>query len=217
MEGQARIKPKIAAVIIILFHAVGLLGMMISTLQPLFLRIVPLHLLLMFIVLLGSHDRLNIRFLVFVMLTYIAGFAAEWIGVHKQWLFGDYAYGPTLGIKLWDIPLTIGLNWFMLIYAAGVTLQRSAINNLWLRVLTGAAILVLLDFLIEPVAIRFSYWHWAFGIIPAKNYLGWFVVSAIMLWLFEQFKFLKQSWVGPLLLGIQFLFFAILANTDIAM
>jgi len=30
---------------------------------------------------------------------------------------------------------------------------------------------------IEPVAIRYNYWQWAEGVVPLKNYLGWFVVS----------------------------------------
>lgn len=217
MERPARLNKNIAIAIIVLFHAVGLFGLMMPAFQSSFLRIVPFHLLLMFVVILLSHDSPNAKFISFALIVYLLGFVAEWIGVHKNWIFGNYNYGKTLGVKLWDIPLTIGLNWFMLVYAAGVTMQYSTIKNKWLRIILGSIILVLLDFLIEPVAMRFDYWQWLDNIVPLKNYLGWFAVGALMLFLFEQFKFKKQSWVAPLLLAVQFLFFLILANTDVAM
>jgi putative membrane protein len=124
--------------------------------------------------------------------------------------FCDYNYGKTLGLKLFDIPLTIGVNWFLLIYSAGITMQRSRLKSVFFKVITGALILVLLDLLIEPVAIQFDYWHWDNNIIPFKNCLCWFLVSAAMLYVFERFNFKKQSIAAPVLLITQFLFFGIL-------
>jgi putative membrane protein len=196
--------------IIILFHLVGLIGLSIPSLRPLFLKIVPWHLLLMLVVIIISHKPVNGSFLLFALLIFITGFFAEWVGIHKNWLFGNYNYGDTLGIKLDAVPLTIGINWFLLIYATGVLMERSRIRSIFIRVITGALLLVLLDVLIEPVAMRFDYWHWANGLIPIKNYVCWFAVSAVMLFVFEQFRFKKQSMVAPVLLITEFLFFAVL-------
>jgi putative membrane protein len=204
------ITPRAAIVVIILFHAVGLIGLSIPVTRPLFLQIVPFHLLLMLAVIILSHHKLSSHFGIFILIIFWFGFIAEWIGVHKGWLFGNYAYGNTLGLKLFDIPLMIGVNWFLLVYAVGVTMQRIRLKSAFFRVITGAAVLVLLDLLIEPVAIRFDYWHWVNNIIPLKNYICWFLVSACMLYVFEWFSFKKQSKVAPVLLVTEFVFFGVL-------
>jgi putative membrane protein len=204
------ISPKVAVIMIILFHAVGLIGFCIPALRPLFLQIVPFHLLLMLIVIILSHQNRNDKFLAFVLAIFLSGFFLEWLGIHKYWLFGNYEYGKTLGVKLFDVPLTIGINWFLLIYATGVTLQHSRLKSAIARVITGAAILVVLDLLIEPVAIAFDYWSWDSNIIPVKNYICWFFVSAAMLYVFELFQFKKQSRAGMVLLITEFIFFGIL-------
>lgn len=196
--------------IIVLFHLVGLIGFAIPAMQPVFLKLVPWHILLMLIVILCSHRPMESKFILFALLITMSGFVLEWIGVHKNWVFGTYHYGQTLGLKLDAIPLIIGVNWFLLIYSTGVLMQRSRIRSVVIRVVAGAIILVLLDLLIEPVAQHFDYWHWANGIIPLKNYLGWFGASAAMLFVFEQFRFKKQGLVAPVLLVVQFVFFAVM-------
>ncbi len=140
----------------------------------------------------------------------IGGFTIEWIGVHKHWVFGNYAYGKTLGFKLDQIPLMIGVNWFLLIYATGILLQKVPVKEAWIKVFTGAVLLVFLDLLIEPVAIRFNYWYWFSAIIPLKNYAGWLLVSMFFLTVFQRFNFKQQTWVAPVLLLVQFVFFVVL-------
>jgi bisanhydrobacterioruberin hydratase len=208
--GMKLTKPATCIIVIILFHVVGLAGFMVPALQTTFLKLVPFHLMLMLAVVAISHEGNEGRFWWFAPVAFLLGFTAEWIGVHKQWIFGDYRYGATLGPKIFDIPLTIGVNWFVLIYCTGVSMARSPIPYPWLRILTGAIILVLLDLLIEPVAIRFDYWTWTEGYPPLKNYLGWLVMSMLLLYLFELASFKKQSIVGPVLILVQFIFFGIL-------
>lgn len=220
MEGPQNLKPKpyesskksqlTLIIIIVLFHTVGLIGLCMPSLRPVFLQLVPLHILLMLIVIIASHRPLDYRILLFVMLIVITGYSAEWIGIHKNWLFGNYDYGETLGLKFYDIPLIIGVNWFLLVYSSGVLMQQLRIRSVFSRIITGAIILVLLDLLIEPVAIKLDYWHWKDDIIPLSNYAGWFLLSAIMLFVFEKFNFKKQSVVAPVFLLIQVLFFAVL-------
>jgi putative membrane protein len=199
-----------AIILIFLFHLIGLLGLWSQTLRPLFLQLVPWHLLLMVVIIGYAHSNVNGRFLKFAAIIFIAGFAAEWAGIHKGWLFGNYTYGETLGTKIDGVPLTIGLIWFLLIYSAGVFMQYSRIKYVLIRVIIGAALLVLLDKLIEPVAIRLDYWHWITNTIPDKNYICWFLLSAGMLLVFEAFDFRKQNIVAAVLFIIEFMFFAAL-------
>lgn len=201
---------KQAVSIILIFHAVGLVGLALLFSRSLFLDIVPFHLLLMLAVLALNHKPLNTRFIFLFLIISISGFSAEWIGIHTHWLFGDYNYGHTLGIKLSCVPLIIGCNWFMLIYATGVLMQRSRLKNFLLRSLSGALLLVLLDVLIEPVAIHFDYWHWTSSIIPLKNYICWFGVSFMLLLVCEAFRFRQQSIVATVFLVTQFAFFGLL-------
>jgi putative membrane protein len=203
-------KSKIFVSIIILFHIVGLVGLSIPSTRPLFLYIVPFHLLLMLAVVVLNHNYVDGRFLLFILIVFVLGFIAEWIGVHKHWLFGDYHYGKTLGFQLLDVPLIIGLNWFLLTYSTGVLMDRSRLKSMFFRIITGALLLVLLDVLIELIAMRLDYWHWANDVIPVKNYICWFFASAFMLMIFELFRFKKQSIVAPVLLLTEFVFFGLL-------
>ena len=211
MKAPRPSKAELSAVIaIILFHSAGVAGLLIPSLRQQFLSLVPYHLLLMAVVIILSHQNLNGRLFLFVLCVFALGFGVEWIGVNKQLLFGDYLYGQTLGFRLSGVPLIIGVNWFLLIYSAGVLMQHSKLKSMFLRVISGALVLVLLDMLIEPVAVRLEYWHWANNSIPLSNYYCWFFVSAFMLMLLERFRFKQQGIVAPTLLITQFVFFAVL-------
>lgn len=76
--------------------------------------------------------------------------------------------------------------------------------------LLGAVVLVVVDFLIEPVAIKYDYWNWAGGVIPLQNYLGWFVVAFAMFLFFEKMTFRKQNSAAIVLFVAQICFFIIL-------
>ena len=124
---------KQAISIILIFHTVGLIGLILPFATQLFLHIVPFHLLLILAVITLNHKPIDTRFTFFFFTIFFLGFSAEWIGVHTRWLFGDYNYGNTLGLKLSGVPLIIGCNWFMLIYSAGVLMQCSRLKSFILR------------------------------------------------------------------------------------
>lgn len=207
MERKKSLTGKVSVILIILFHAVGLAGFFIPILNPLFIKLVPYHLLLMLVVLLYSYGRVSLRISGFLASVWVTGFCCEYIGVHTGWLFGNYSYGDTLGPQLAGIPLIIGVNWFLLIFSAGALMQRTKLRKPAMRIVAGAAILTLLDMLIEPVAVKLDYWRWANSIVPLKNYACWFLIGIIMLWVFELFRFRRLNYAGPVLLLVQFIFF----------
>ena len=204
---------KISIGLIILFHAVGLAGFFIPSLQPFFLKLVPYHLLLMLLIVGYNYDGRHSKAALFAAIIFISGYTAEWLGVNTHKLFGNYVYGPVLGYKVSNIPLMIGVNWLMLVYATGCLMQRSRLPFAF-RVMLGALLMVLLDVFIEPVAVRFNYWQWLDAgqllVAPMKNYFDWFWLSVLMLFLFELFKFKKQNVVGLSLLFAQFAFFIVM-------
>jgi len=196
--------------LILIFHIVGLVGLYLAISKPLFLLLVPFHLLLMTVLLFFSHNRFGSKIIYFFALLFITGFAVEWAGVYTGQLFGSYTYGPTLGLGFSGVPLVMGINWFLLIYSTGVSLQHSRIRSMWIRIIIGALILVVLDYFIEPVAVRLNYWHWVGNYIPVQNYVCWFIISVALLFVFEKFNFKKQGIAGTALLVCQFIFFAAL-------
>lgn len=207
MERKKSLTGKAAVTLIVLFHAVGLTGFLMPGLRPLFVKLVPYHLLLMLVVILYSYGRVSLRITGFLASVWLVGFCCEYIGVHTGWLFGRYKYGDTLGLQIAGIPLIIGINWFLLIFSTGAFMQRTKFRQPAMRIVAGAAVLTLLDILIEPVAAKLDYWHWDNSIVPLKNYVCWFLISVIMLWVFELFRFRRLNYAGPVLLLVQFIFF----------
>ena len=197
----------IGAVLVVVFYAVGYFGFVHSSYSGLFKFLIPFHLLLMLLLLVISHEDRNKSFWTFLPTTYVAGFVVELLGVNTGAIFGEYTYGPTLGLKFADIPLIIGVNWILVIYSTGVFMKEFGIKNQIIRALIGAFLVTLLDVLIEPVAIKYEYWSWADFEVPCQNYVAWFIFSFGMLRFFYLMEFRKRNPVAIVLFITQFLFF----------
>ena len=203
-------KTIICTIFIVMFHLVGLYGFLNSDLEQLFIALVPYHLLLMLSLLDISTGDFSFNFRAFAIIVYLAGFFIEVIGVNTGLVFGSYTYGEALGFKLFSTPLLIGVNWLILVYCTGVFLEQFKIKSSFFFSLLGALILLSLDFLIEPIAIRFDYWSWAGGKIPLQNYLGWYLFSFLLFWIFRGLDFQKQNKAAIVLLFAQAGFFLVL-------
>jgi len=189
------------------FHAIGIVGLLTPYRNTL-LSFTPFHLLLCFLLLVLALKKYDAGFFAFLFFSFLVGFSAEWVGVHTGYLFGSYSYGSVLGFKLDQIPLMIGINWFILSYCVGNLVMRLK-QNVWITILLGALLLTGFDYLMEPVAIRFGFWAWSGNTIPWTNYLGWFMLSLLLQW--ANFNWNKSN--NPLaawLLVYQLLYFAIL-------
>lgn len=195
--------------VLFLFYTVGIWGLGFSPYTALFQQLVPFNLLLTNSLLFAFHRDWRGSFLLFMGLAWLIGYGSEWLGVHTGLLFGHYTYGPTLGLKLWDIPLLIGVNWLMLVYSAGHLSCR--IFSHWLpQAITGALLMVLLDVLIEPVAITLDFWTWKDNEIPFSNFIGWFGVALLLQIYFHRTTFRKHNPLAPWVYLVQLFFFAAL-------
>ncbi len=196
--------------LIVIFHIVGIIGFANEPLVHIFKRLVPFHLLLMLGIVLWNNQSWNKNFIIFSVIVYVGSFFIEMLGTNSGLIFGEYAYGKTLGYKVWNTPLMIGVNWFILVYSMGSLLTRFKLTNQLLFAGIGATVLVALDVLIEPIAMRFDYWQWAGYEIPIQNYVAWWAVAFIFMLIFNRLHFNKQNIVAVSLLIIQFLFFILL-------
>jgi bisanhydrobacterioruberin hydratase len=206
---QARVL--VCSFLVVLFYGVGYFGFVHSGYTNLFKSFIPFHLLLMLALLIISHADRNKAFWTFIITTYTAGFVIELLGVNTGAIFGDYTYGPTLGPKFADIPLVIGVNWILVIYSTGIFMKEFGIKSQIIRSLIGAFLITSLDFLIEPVAIKYEYWSWTDFEVPFQNYVGWFVFSFAMLRFFYLVEFRKKNPVAIVLFIVQFVFFFLLS------
>ncbi len=161
-----------------------------------------------------------------MLIAIIVGIVVEIIGVNTALLFGEYSYGKILGIQFKNVPLIIGVNWFLVIYCCGIstyTLLQKAIKKLAQETATppkslkaisvifdGATLAVFLDWIMEPVAVKLGYWQWKSDAIPFYNYICWLVISSGLLTVFHFCNFNKQNKFAIHLLMIQAMFFLLL-------
>ncbi|WP_438765314.1 carotenoid biosynthesis protein [Kushneria sp. TE3] len=171
------LRPVPVIILLSLIYLAGVVGIALPV-HDQFIRLTPLTLLASLALVLAFHPRPRPRLWGYVALCYVVGFVAEAIGTSTGLLFGDYAYGHVLGPTLWHTPLIIGVNWALLLYCLNVVVQRVLPGlSRPLKGVIGAALMVALDMLIEPVAIHHDMWAWGDTLVPLSNYLGWFIVS----------------------------------------
>ena len=200
-------KIKVYIGLVWLFTISGILGI-ISTASSRFLALTPLYLSLNFLIILLCVKDQSIRVLKGISIPFILGFITEVLGVNLGLVFGSYTYGENLGLKIFEVPLIICLNWCLLtIVSADV--GKLITRNKGLRILSGALLMILLDFLIEISAPRFDFWVFKDGIVPMKNYVGWFLVAFISHWWYQSFKINTNSKISCHIITCLFLFFSI--------
>jgi putative membrane protein len=217
---------QIATAIAILFHLVGLVGILVFKSQ-LIINSTAFNLLLSFGLLLWTQEAKNWQFYCFVFICIITGFAVELIGVNTGLLFGNYSYGKVLGPQWKAVPFMIGINWFIIIFCCGISMQtllKKAIKKvaeatkkppMILKALSlvteGATMALAFDWLMEPVAVKLGFWSWGGdGSIPFYNYVCWFIISMLLLLVFHNLAINKKNIFAVHLLLIQTMFFLFL-------
>jgi len=197
---------KASVFFLFLMYVVGLFAFHFSQHAQLFLSLTPLCLCLtaLFLILFQQEKKTN--FYVFCIFCFSFGYLIEVIGVNTGIPFGHYKYGNYLGLKIFETPLVIGINWLLLSLTIG-SFTTFLIDHKIMRTLLAASIMVLVDFLIEPIAIYFNWWSWQNGAPEIYNYLGWFFASSIVFFVYYSLKFNKRNKIATEVLFILLLFF----------
>jgi uncharacterized membrane protein len=151
------------------------------------------------------------RAVVFLALGYLISWAAELGAIHYGFPFGEYLYIPaTRNRELWvaGVPWMDSLSYVFLAYASyclaltalgrgrwqglGFHLvDEAALQKSRRTLILGAVLMVTLDIIIDPVALRGYRWFLGqiygypegggyFG-VPLSNFAGWFLVALAMI------------------------------------
>lgn len=219
-------KLNISIFIALLFHVSGVIGILCTTHKHWFIQHTPINLLVMFILLLYNQPKINIPFIWFTCIVFVAGLLFEIIGVNTGLLFGVYQYGNIMGYKLMGVPLLMGIQWAVIIICSGTImyyLQNAVLKKMnhsaitihpllhrLSNVIDGALLATFFDFIMEPIAMQLNFWNWKNNAIPMYNYLCWFIISSCLLWLFNKLQFNKTNQFAIHLFIIQLLFFIVL-------
>ncbi|MEM6345367.1 MAG: carotenoid biosynthesis protein [Bacteroidota bacterium] len=204
-----------AVLFLAIFHLIGITGLHLDikpeilngqSVKELFQSLVPLNLLLTISIVLLFHKPWNQRTAIYLFVVFWIGYLVELIGVRTGAIFGDYVYGEALGIKVAGIPPMIGVNWVLLIYLTGCIAQGFS-ANLWVGAAIGSSLMIALDLLIEPMAIRYDFWTWSGGEIPLLNFFGWFVISYLLHLGFYYVESKPDNPIAKSVYVIQLLFF----------
>jgi putative membrane protein len=193
-------------------YAVGFTTILFSHTDSL-MRLTPYNLLFASALLIYNAENPDRAYAFWFLLCAIAGFLLEAIGTSTGLIFGSYDYGEGLGIKVLDVPLMIGINWPVLVFATTAILLPLRLN--WfVRAMLGALMMVAYDVLLEPVAMRFDFWDWEGGVVPIQNYIAWFLIGLLMQVGVNWFVKPLRNKIALYIIIIQTLFFALLIFTE---
>lgn len=201
---------KYSVYFLILFYTVGITGFIVPSTHSFFKTLTPFALLLSAGFLIIFHQpKINLKTTYVFSTIFIVSFLAEMIGVKTGLIFGNYIYGSSLGPKILETPLMIGLNWLMLIYCTKVIADRITGSETF-RIFIGPALMVGYDLILEQAAPHLGMWSWAGNSIPLKNYIAWFLLALLFHLLVRKSKTTFDNPLAVPVFVIQFLFFVTL-------
>jgi len=172
-------KKNISIFIIWLVHISGLLGMVFYDLD-FFAGYTSINLFLMSIILFANIKLNNKNQIFSLLLIFLTGMFSEFIGVNYGLIFGEYIYGNNLGFKLFGVPFLIGLNWVILtVICANIASILIKNNSTLLIIIVGTSLMLVMDFVMEPIAPKLDLWRFNNLVVPTSNYIGWLIISIL--------------------------------------
>ena len=176
--------------VLVVFHAVGLVGMLFFDRNS-FIKLTWLNLLISTVIAFISYKEKIVSFIIPFFLVVTVTFFVE-----------------VIGVKLLQVPLLIGFLWLTLSLGAKSIIQRFTRLPSQIVYLFAALLMVFVDYLIEPVAIKFGYWTWDYDSVPIFNYVCWFLLAYVNQLFLSKIK--SRNNVLEALFLINVLFFSIL-------
>lgn len=96
---------------------------------------------------------------------------------------GSYFYNPDFILNILHTPLFVILSWGIILYTSREIIESFTKKRV-AQIFLIPLITVLIDFLIEPVAVKLNLWTWVgfenislYGSIAPANFIGWLGVS----------------------------------------
>lgn len=203
-------KERVVRTFFVIFYGVGVAGLLLPFTSPFFMKLIPYTLLMNFALLVYFHSgKIDIWTIAVFSIIMLTGLLVEIIGVNTGVIFGEYKYGPSLGIKIYETPVIIGLNWVLLTYLTASVLERINIP-VYTKILLASLFMLVFDIVVEQVAPRLGMWTWEGNIIPLQNYVAWFVIAVVFHSFIRLFGVKTHNPLSGTLLVSQFIFFVLL-------
>lgn len=201
-------KFKISLIVLIILHLVGIIGFSIEATQMLFLKAVPIHLIITAAFLFLNYTGNYRKLFLFISISFLIGFTAELIGVNTALLFGNYSYSGIMGFKLINTPLLIGLLWSTTAYTVNTVLsQYFETKSVFIKVILAGLSMMLLDGILEIFAVKMGLWSWTNGNIPLYNYFTWFMVGCVISFIYYLIIPSNKNRIALFYIDIQLIFF----------
>lgn len=205
-----KLKEKEVKKFLLIFYCVGLLGFVIHYTNNLFKILIPYALITNFFVLFYFHKSKQIRKdIIIFLIIFLGGLIVEIIGVKTKIIFGNYTYGNGLGLKIFNTPIIIGLNWLFLTYTTTTIVDKLKTSN-FVKIVLASLLMIIYDIVLEQVAPCIDMWSWKNDIVPLQNYVAWFVLALVFNTLIKTFKVNTKNTLSVIILCCQFVFFGIL-------
>ncbi|MFY0672092.1 MAG: carotenoid biosynthesis protein [Bacteroidia bacterium] len=163
----------------LIIEIVGFVGILTSQFHEITLGLSSVNLWFVLGFLLLHHKQWNTKEALWMVLVFLVGFFVEVAGVKTGIIFGEYHYGETLGLKIFNVPITMGVNWLLMCYTSVYVIRKIKLPKVVLG-LIAALIMVVMDVIMEPVAMAFDFWQWQNNTVPFRNYVAWFVIASIL-------------------------------------
>ena len=193
----------IAVAVVTILHIVGLIGIGVLKSENI-QSLTWVNLTITFIIGLLFFESKFKNIVIALFIAAVIGMFSEAIGVNTGYLFGNYTYGSDLGIKIFQVPFTIGLLWAGLNVSAKNFASKFS-KNPWLIAVLASIIMVVFDIVMEPAAMELNFWNWTHNTIPIFNYVCWFFVSLCIQLLWRNVD--TRNSVFNSIFIIQFVFF----------
>ncbi len=188
------------------FYFVGIVGIFIPASSAFFIALTPFALILSFGLLLLFHSKFDTNTYLTFLTIAILGFLIEERGVNTGLIFGNYSYGDTLGFKIINTPIIIGLNWLLMTYISASVVEMFQIHTA-LKIISASILMVFYDLILEQVAPLMNMWSWQNNMVPIQNYVAWFVIALVFQSVFKLRKIDTYNPMAASVLIIQFVFF----------
>ena len=205
---MTRNKQGIAIISMFFFNIIGAFLLFFPELTEYVLSLTPFNILLMGIMVFWANNDRSFNFIKTATVVFFLGLVLEILGVNSKLIFGEYFYGKTLGYKIFNTPVIMGLNWVTLSIAsygiASYVFKPTALITVF-----ASLIMVMTDYIIEPIAPLLDLWYWEGGSVPAQNYVAWFIISLVIQTLFVRAQIKINIKLSLALLFSQILFFVI--------
>jgi len=149
----------------------------------------------------------------FVLLSSGIGFISEYSGLHYGQLAGvGYIYRSG-NATFFDVPILILIFWSFFVYT-GYSIINSFLawknkerpktrnkdfNRVWRLAASDGLLVLLIDLFMEPIMVARGEWQWlnsgVYFSIPAGNFIGWFLVAFISMFIFRtlEYKFAETN------------------------